>query len=152
VKHQSKWVFLAFGTKLPASGGVKVLRYEIADYELPATILMALEKQMQRRAGTSRRCWSSPKVSGKPSQQVDSRMQETIKTCTEADKAASVSTKLRRAREIQLIAERTAEGSARVAEGSIPRCKDRLACGLQSRYVARILASWPRPNTHDSAC
>ncbi|WOD11602.1 stomatin-like protein [Pseudomonas sp. NyZ704] len=95
--------------------GVKVLRYEIADIELPATILDALEKQM--RAERERRAVVAQSEGEREAKINVSEgvKQETI-NLSEADKQRQINEAEGRAREIQLIAEATAEGLRRVAE------------------------------------
>ena len=95
--------------------GVKVLRYEIADIELPATILDALEKQM--RAERERRAVVA-QSEGEREAKInvsEGQKQETI-NLSEADKLRQINEAEGKAREIELIATATAEGLRRVAE------------------------------------
>lgn len=95
--------------------GVKVLRYEIADIELPATILDALEKQM--RAERERRAVVA-QSEGEREAKInvsEGQKQETI-NLSEADKQRQINEAEGKAREIELIATATAEGLRRVAE------------------------------------
>lgn len=95
--------------------GVKVLRYEIADIELPATILDALEKQM--RAERERRAVVA-QSEGEREAKInisEGQKQETI-NLSEADKMRQINEAEGKAREIELIATATAEGLRRVAE------------------------------------
>ncbi|WP_111640753.1 stomatin-like protein [Marinimicrobium alkaliphilum] len=95
--------------------GVKVLRYEIADIELPATILDALEKQM--RAERERRAVVAQSEGERQSKinVSEGQKQETI-NLSEAEKQRQINEAEGKAREIQLIAEATADGIRRVAE------------------------------------
>ncbi|UJJ30179.1 SPFH domain-containing protein [Halopseudomonas maritima] len=95
--------------------GVKVLRYEIADIELPATILDALEKQM--RAERERRAVVAQSEGEREAKINVSEgvKQETI-NLSEADKQRQINEAEGKAREIELIATATAEGLRRVAE------------------------------------
>ena len=115
--------------------GVKVLRYEIADIELPATILDALEKQMraerERRAvvAQSEGEWEA-KINVS-----EGVKQETI-NLSEADKQRQINEAEGRAREIELIAEATAEGLRRVAEAiNTEGGKDAVALRVAEQYV-----------------
>ena len=95
--------------------GVKVLRYEIADIELPATILDTLEKQM--RAERERRAVVA-QSEGEREAKInvsEGQKQETI-NLSEADKQRQINEAEGKAREIELIATATAEGLRRVAE------------------------------------
>ena len=95
--------------------GVKVLRYEIADIELPATIVDALEKQM--RAERERRAVVA-QSEGEREAKInvsEGQKQETI-NLSEADKQRQINEAEGKAREIELIATATAEGLRRVAE------------------------------------
>ena len=95
--------------------GVKVLRYEIADIELPATILDALEKQM--RAERERRAVVA-QSEGEREAKInvsEGQKQETI-NLSEADKLRQINEAEGKARQIELIATATAEGLRRVAE------------------------------------
>ncbi len=95
--------------------GVKVLRYEIADIQLPPTILDALEKQM--RAERERRAVVA-KSEGEREAKInisEGQKQETI-NLSEADKMRQINEAEGKAREIELIATATAEGLAKVAE------------------------------------
>ena len=95
--------------------GVKVLRYEIADIELPATILDALEKQM--RAERERRAVVAQSEGERQAKiNVSEGMKQETINLSEADKMRQINEAEGKAREIQLIAEATAEGIRRVAE------------------------------------
>lgn len=93
--------------------GVKVMRYEIADIELPATILDALEKQM--RAERERRAVVA-QSEGERQAKInvsEGQKQETINH-SEAEKLKQINEAEGKAREIELIAEATARGLERV--------------------------------------
>lgn len=95
--------------------GVKVLRYEIADIELPATILDALEKQM--RAERERRAVVA-ESEGERQAKInvsEGQKQETI-NLSEAEKMRQINEAEGKSTEIELIAGATAEGLRRVAE------------------------------------
>ncbi len=115
--------------------GVKVLRYEIADIELPATILDALEKQM--RAERERRAVVD-QSEGEP--EAKNNLSEGVKhetiNLSEADKQRQINEAEGRAREIELIAEATAEGLRRVAEAiNTQGGKDAVALRVAEQYV-----------------
>ncbi|SDU31207.1 stomatin-like protein [Halopseudomonas salegens] len=94
--------------------GVKVLRYEIADIELPATILDALEKQM--RAERERRAVVAESEGERQAKiNVSEGMKQETINLSEADKMRQINEAEGKAREIELIAEATAEGIRRVA-------------------------------------
>lgn len=94
--------------------GVKVLRYEIADIELPATILDALEKQM--RAERERRAVVAQSEGERQAKiNVSEGMKQETINLSEADKMRQINEAEGKAREIELIAEATAEGIRRVA-------------------------------------
>ncbi|MBL4611746.1 SPFH domain-containing protein [Halopseudomonas sp.] len=115
--------------------GVKVLRYEIADIELPATILDALEKQM--RAERERRAVVAQSEGEREAKINVSEgvKQETI-NLSEADKQRQINEAEGRAREIELIAEATAEGLRRVAEAiNTEGGKDAVALRVAEQYV-----------------
>lgn len=93
--------------------GVKVMRYEIADIELPATILDALEKQM--RAERERRAVVA-QSEGERQAKInvsEGQKQETINH-SEAEKLKQINEAEGKAREIELIADATARGLERV--------------------------------------
>jgi len=95
--------------------GVKVLRYEIADIELPNTILDALEKQM--RAERERRAVVA-KSEGQRQEKInvsEGIKQETI-NLSEAEKIRQINEAEGRAEEIRLVAQATADGLRLVAE------------------------------------
>lgn len=95
--------------------GVKVLRYEIADIELPHTILDALEKQM--RAERERRAVVA-KSEGERQEKInvsEGIKQETI-NLSEAEKIRQINEAEGKAEEIKLVAQATADGIRMVAE------------------------------------
>lgn len=115
--------------------GVKVMRYEIADIELPATILDALEKQM--RAERERR---AVVAQSEGERQAKINVSEGIKQETinlsEAEKMRQINEAEGKAREIQLIAAATAEGLRRVAEAiNNQGGKDAVALRVAEQYV-----------------
>ncbi|PAU85864.1 paraslipin [Pseudomonas sp. WN033] len=115
--------------------GVKVMRYEIADIELPATILDALEKQM--RAERERR---AVVAQSEGERQAKINVSEGIKQETinlsEADKLRQINEAEGKAREIELIAEATALGLRRVAEAITSEGgKDAVALRVAEQYV-----------------
>ena len=115
--------------------GVKVMRYEIADIELPATILDALEKQM--RAERERRAVVA-QSEGERQAKInvsEGQKQETI-NLSEAEKQRQINEAEGRARQIELIAQATAEGLRQVAEAiNTPGGKDAVALRVAEQYV-----------------
>ena len=94
--------------------GIKVLRYEISDIELPASIKDALEQQM--RAERERRA-AIAKSEGERQAMInvsEGQKQEVI-NLSEADKMRQINEAEGRAKEIELIAIATAEGLRRIA-------------------------------------
>lgn len=115
--------------------GVKVMRYEIADIELPATILDALEKQM--RAERERRAVVAQSEGERQAKINVSEgvKQETI-NLSEAEKQRQINEAEGRAREIELIALATAEGLRQVAEAiNTPGGKDAVGLRVAEQYV-----------------
>lgn len=115
--------------------GVKVLRYEIADIELPATILDALEKQM--RAERERRAVVAQSEGEREAKiNISEGMKQETINLSEADKQRQINEAEGRAREIQLIAEATAEGLRRVAEAiNTEGGKDAVGLRVAEQYV-----------------
>ncbi len=115
--------------------GVKVMRYEIADIELPATILDALEKQM--RAERERRAVVA-QSEGERQAKInvsEGQKQETI-NLSEAEKQRQINEAEGRARQIELIALATAEGLRQVAEAiNTPGGKDAVGLRVAEQYV-----------------
>ncbi len=94
--------------------GIKVLRYEISDIELPVSIKDALEQQM--RAERERRA-AIAKAEGERQAMInvsEGQKQEVI-NLSEADKMRQINEAEGRAKEIELIAIATAEGLRRIA-------------------------------------
>ncbi len=115
--------------------GVKVMRYEIADIELPATILDALEKQM--RAERERR---AVVAQSEGERQAKINVSEGIKQETinlsEADKQRQINEAEGKARQIELVAGATAEGLRLVAEAiNTPGGKDAVSLRVAEQYV-----------------
>jgi len=95
--------------------GVKVLRYEIADIELPATIQDALEKQM--RAERERRAVVAESEGERQAKiNVSEGARQEVINHSEAEKMRQINEAEGRAREILLIADATARGLERVAQ------------------------------------
>ena len=118
--------------------GVKVMRYEIADIELPATILDALEKQM--RAERERR---AVVAQSEGERQAKINVSEGIKQETinlsEADKMRQINEAEGKARQIELVAEATAQGLRLVAEAiSTHGGKDAVALRVAEQYVTEF--------------
>lgn len=115
--------------------GVKVLRYEIADIELPSTILDALEKQM--RAERERRAVVA-KSEGERQEKInvsEGIKQETI-NLSEAEKIRQINEAEGKAREITLVAQATAEGIRLVAEAiNHEGGRDAVALRVAEQYV-----------------
>jgi regulator of protease activity HflC (stomatin/prohibitin superfamily) len=94
--------------------GIKVLRYEISDIELPVSIKDALEQQM--RAERERRA-AIAKSEGERQAMInvsEGQKQEVI-NLSEADKMRQINEAEGRAKEIELIAIATADGLRRIA-------------------------------------
>ncbi|MFC3853530.1 SPFH domain-containing protein [Salinispirillum marinum] len=97
-----------------APWGIKVLRYEISDIELPTSIKDALEQQM--RAERERRA-AIAKSEGERQAMInvsEGQKQEVI-NLSEGEKMKQINEAEGRAREIELIAEATAEGIRKIA-------------------------------------
>ena len=95
--------------------GIKVLRYEISDIELPLSIKDALEQQM--RAERERRA-AIAKSEGERQAMInvsEGQKQEVI-NLSEGDKMRQINEAEGRAREIELVAIATAEGIRQIAE------------------------------------
>ncbi|WP_404417983.1 SPFH domain-containing protein [Marinospirillum sp.] len=94
--------------------GIKVLRYEISDIELPASIKDALEQQM--RAERERRA-AIAKSEGERQAMInvsEGQKQEVI-NLSEAEKLKQINEAEGRAQEIELVATATAEGLRKIA-------------------------------------
>mgnify|MGYP001473176307 CR=1 FL=1 len=115
--------------------GIKVLRYEISDIELPASIKDALEQQM--RAERERRA-AIAKSEGERQAMInvsEGNRQEVI-NLSEAEKQKQINEAEGRAREIELIAQATAEGLRKIANAiSEPGGKDAVNLRVAEQYV-----------------
>lgn len=115
--------------------GIKVLRYEISDIELPVSIKDALEQQM--RAERERRA-AIAKSEGERQAMInvsEGNRQEVI-NLSEAEKQKQINEAEGRAREIELIAEATAEGLRKIANAiSEPGGKDAVNLRVAEQYV-----------------
>lgn len=118
--------------------GVKVMRYEIADIELPATILDALEKQM--RAERERRAVVAQSEGEREAKINVSEgiKQETI-NLSMADKERQINEAEGKARQIELVAQATADGLRLVADAiTTPGGKDAVALRVAEQYVTEF--------------
>ena len=118
--------------------GVKVMRYEIADIELPATILDALEKQM--RAERERRAVVAQSEGEREANINVSEgiKQETINLSI-ADKERQINEAEGKARQIELVAKATADGLRMVAEAiNTAGGKDAVALRVAEQYVTEF--------------
>ncbi len=115
--------------------GIKVLRYEISDIELPASIKDALEQQM--RAERERRA-AIAKSEGERQAMInvsEGQKQEVI-NLSEGDKMRQINEAEGRAREIELIAEATAAGLRKIASAiQEPGGKDAVSLRVAEQYV-----------------
>lgn len=115
--------------------GIKVLRYEIADIELPATILDALEKQM--RAERERRAVVAQSEGEREAKiNVSEGMKQETINLSVADKERQINEAEGKARQIELVAQATAEGLRVVAEAiNTQGGKDAVALRVAEQYV-----------------
>lgn len=115
--------------------GIKVLRYEISDIELPDSIRDSLEKQM--RAERERRA-AIAKSEGERQAMInvsEGEKQEVI-NLSEAEKQKQINEAEGRAEEIKLVAGATAEGLRRVAEAiNEPGGADAVNLRVAEQYV-----------------
>ncbi|MDX1492260.1 MAG: stomatin-like protein [Pseudohongiellaceae bacterium] len=115
--------------------GIKVLRYEISDIELPVSIKDALEQQM--RAERERRA-AIAKSEGERQSMInvsEGQKQEVI-NLSEADKMRQINEAEGRAREIELIANATAEGIKKIAVSiGEPGGKEAVSLRIAEQYV-----------------
>jgi regulator of protease activity HflC (stomatin/prohibitin superfamily) len=115
--------------------GIKVLRYEVSDIELPNSIKDALEQQM--RAERERRA-AIAKSEGERQSMInvsEGQKQEVI-NLSEGDKLRQINEAQGRAEEIQLIATATAEGLRKIAEAiQTPGGKDAVSLRIAEQYV-----------------
>ena len=118
--------------------GSKVLRYEIADIELPATILDALEKQM--RAERERRAVVAQSEGEREAKiNVSEGMKQETINLSVADKERQINEAEGRARQIELVAQATAEGLRLVAEAiNTQGGKDAVALRVAEQYVTEF--------------
>lgn len=118
-----------------APWGIKVLRYEISDIELPASIRDALEQQM--RAERERRA-AIAKSEGERQAMInvsEGQKQEII-NLSEAEKQKQINEAEGRAQEIELIAAATAEGLRKIASAiEQPGGKDAVSLRVAEQYV-----------------
>ena len=115
--------------------GIKVLRYEVSDISLPASIKDALEQQM--RAERERRA-TIAKSEGERQAMInvsEGQKQEVINH-SEGDKMRQINEAEGRAREIELIAVATSEGIRKIASAiSEPGGKDAVSLRVAEQYV-----------------
>ncbi|WP_194755647.1 SPFH domain-containing protein [Aliidiomarina indica] len=115
--------------------GIKVLRYEISDIELPASIKDALEQQM--RAERERRA-AIAKSEGERQALInvsEGNRQEVI-NLSEAEKQKQINEAEGRAQEIELIASATAEGLRKIAMAiNEPGGKEAVNLRVAEQYV-----------------
>ncbi|RUO36497.1 SPFH domain-containing protein [Aliidiomarina sanyensis] len=118
-----------------APWGIKVLRYEISDIELPASIKDALEQQM--RAERERRA-AIAKSEGERQAMInvsEGNRQEII-NLSEAEKQKQINEAEGRAKEIQLIAVATAEGLRNIASAiNEPGGQEAVNLRIAEQYV-----------------
>ena len=118
-----------------APWGIKVLRYEISDISLPASIKDALEQQM--RAERERRA-AIAKSEGERQAMInvsEGQKQEVI-NLSEGDKLRQINEAEGRAREIELIAIATAEGIRQIAIAiSQPGGQEAVSLRVAEQYV-----------------
>lgn len=118
-----------------APWGIKVLRYEISDIELPMSIKDALEQQM--RAERERRA-AIAKSEGERQAMInvsEGQKQEVI-NLSEAEKQKQINEAEGRAQEIELIAAATAAGLRQIAEAiQLPGGQDAVSLRVAEQYV-----------------
>lgn len=118
-----------------APWGIKVLRYEISDIELPMSIKDALEQQM--RAERERRA-AIAKSEGERQAMInvsEGHKQEVI-NLSEAEKQKQINEAEGRAQEIELIAAATAAGLRQIAEAiQLPGGQDAVSLRVAEQYV-----------------
>ncbi len=118
--------------------GIKVLRYEISDISLPASIKDALEQQM--RAERERRA-AIAKSEGERQAMInvsEGQKQEVI-NLSEAEKQKQINEAEGRAKQIELIAVATAEGLRKIAEAiETPGGKDAVSLRIAEQYVGEF--------------
>lgn len=118
-----------------APWGIRVLRYEISDIELPMSIKDALEQQM--RAERERRA-AIAKSEGERQAMInvsEGHKQEVI-NLSEAEKQKQINEAEGRAQEIELIAAATAAGLRQIAEAiQLPGGQDAVSLRVAEQYV-----------------
>ncbi|MBY6063089.1 paraslipin [Pseudidiomarina sediminum] len=121
-----------------APWGIKVLRYEISDIELPMSIKDALEQQM--RAERERRA-AIAKSEGERQSMInvsEGHKQEVI-NLSEAEKQKQINEAEGRAQEIELIAQATSEGLRKIAAAiQEPGGKDAVSLRVAEQYVGEF--------------
>ena len=118
-----------------APWGIKVLRYEISDIELPASIRDALEQQMraerERRAAIARSEGERQAMIN-----VSEGQKQEIINLSEAEKQKQINEAEGRAQEIELIAVATAEGLRKIASAiQQPGGQDAVSLRVAEQYV-----------------
>jgi len=115
--------------------GVKVMRYEISDIELPESIKDALEQQM--RAERERRAAIAKSEGERQAMiNVSEGQQQEVINLSQAEKQKQINEAEGRAREIELIAEATAEGLRKIAIAiNEPGGQDAVSLRVAEQYV-----------------
>jgi regulator of protease activity HflC (stomatin/prohibitin superfamily) len=118
--------------------GLKITRYEIANIKPPQSVQDALEKQM--RAERERRATIALSEGQREAQinVAEGQKQEVIKQ-SEAKKQSQINEAEGKAREIELLANATAEGILRIAQAiQEPGGKDAVNLRIAEQYVAQF--------------
>ncbi|RYD55728.1 MAG: paraslipin [Verrucomicrobiaceae bacterium] len=118
--------------------GLKITRYEIANIKPPQSVQDALEKQM--RAERERRAQIALSEGQRESQinVAEGQKQEVIKQ-SEAKKLSQINEAEGKAREIELLANATAEGIIRIAQAiELPGGKDAVNLRIAEQYVIQF--------------
>jgi len=115
--------------------GIKVMRYEISDIELPESIKDALEQQM--RAERERRAAIAKSEGERQAMiNVSEGQQQEVINLSQAEKLKQINEAEGRAREIELIAEATAEGLRKIAIAiNEPGGQDAVSLRVAEQYV-----------------
>lgn len=115
--------------------GIKVLRYEISDIELPASIKDALEQQM--RAERERRAAIAKSEGERQAMiNVSEGQQQEVINLSQADKLRQINEAEGRAKEIELIAVATAEGLRKIANAiNDPGGKEAVSLRVAEQYI-----------------
>jgi regulator of protease activity HflC (stomatin/prohibitin superfamily) len=121
--------------KASESWGIKVLRYEIKDIVPPASVQDALEKQM--RAERERRATVAESEGARQAKiYVSEGMKQETINISEADKIRQINEAEGKARQIELVAESTANGIRKVAEAiNAPGGLDAVKLRVAEQYV-----------------